>query len=510
MTRKRIFNLSEMSDSHEVLAERPNKFVLLFAYFIIVLLVIALVWAFLGEIDVYIRATGEVRPNDKISTVRSILSGKIKETYIEDGMTVQKGDTLFVIDVQYNLKTLEILERQYNTISCEIENLIRLRECVILSENQFDPSDASQIDYYYRYRKYVTDIDTAVESIENINLDIERFHEDALATRENASDNRNRVMVELSALQLLLNSIESGENLVPDRNGEHHRRYLDFEINIGRYEDLISSKSASLWRMEQLYAVGGVSLTALETAQLELDSILYERDRYVNEIQISVLQGITTLELSVSDIGATIRSADSILALSGGGFSEELLRERYMLDTLTSISEALFSLQNNRDTLHIDIVGLRLILEEAQVLAPISGVVSMFGEMNAGDFIQTGMDIATILPTSKSEHRVMLFVSNADIADIEVGQKTNFRFAALPFMEYGEMPGIITRISSDTYSNDEGQSYYIVEATMDEGSLYDRNGVEAKIVVGMVCDVRVITSTKKIIHWVLEKLDFID
>lgn len=508
MIRQNIINISDMSDSSEMLVERPHKFVSIFAYILITLLAAFLILAFVGEIDVYVRAVGEVRPNDTTSVIRSSVSGRIAETFIVDGTTVQSGDTLFIVDVQEHLNTLEILERQYATASNEIENLILLRESIILGENLFNPNDATQMDYYFKYQKHVTDIETAIEQLSNANLDIERFFTDAHITQDNATRSRNLAVTELSALQSLLDSLERGENLVPHRHTAQHRQYIEYALNLDRYDNLISQKREAVNRMEMLYAVGGVSLNELDTARLELDSVILEQSSYVNEMQISVLQGITNLEWSLSDINAVIRSADSVLSLSGGGFSVELLREKHMLDALTGISEVVFSLQNNQSALQIDITSLRLVVEDAHVIAPIDGVVSMFGEMNVGDLIQAGTDIATVLPVSDGEHRVMLFVSNADISDIEVGQKINFRFAALPFADYGEMSGRITKISTDAISSEPGQSIFIVEAEMDGGSLYNRNGVEATIRVGMVCDARVITNTQSVIHWVLERLGF--
>ena len=525
MTRNSILNISEMSDSREVLVERPHKFVSIFAYILITFLAVALIWAIVGEIDVYVSATGEVRPNDTISTIRSTVNGRVAETGIEDGMIVSKGDVLFTVDVQDHFDTLEIMERQYSTISNEIENLMLLRESVMLGENLFNPRDASQSDYYFRYQKYVADIDAALEQMANTNLDLERFHADALSTRNNASNIRNRTNSELSALQLLLTSIERGENLVPYTNAEQHRRYLDYSMNIERFESMISQQRAKLESLEESYATQGeveeseleesegetkVSESDINEARSELESTIAHRDIFKNDAQISILQSINGLERNVTELNATVLSADSMLGLSDSGFSEELLQERYMLDMLVSISDTLFSLQNNRDTLQLDIGSLRLAIDEARIIAPIDGIVSMFGEMNVGDFIQAGMDIATILPMSDGEHRVILYVSNADIADIEVGQKINFRFAALPFADYGEMPGRVIRISTDARNSEDGQSFFVVEAEMDRGSLHDRSGIEAAIRVGMVCDARVITNTQKIIFWVLERLNFID
>jgi len=510
MNRAIFKNISELTDSREVLTERPHKFVSIFAYILIALLVVALVWSIVGEIDVYVRAPGEARPNDTISTVRSTFSGRVLETNIEDGMTVQRGDILFTVNAQDHLDTLEILERQYATISTEIGNLNLFRESIILGENLFDRDNVYQADYYFRFRQYVASIESAVEQLSNTNWDIERFHADAEATRDSALIAHDHAGSELSALELLYESIVQGRNLVPSRYAQQHRFFIDYEISLQRFARVIDTQRVASDRVERLYEAGGVSRSERDAARLELDATLLERDSFISETRLSVLQGISGLEWNIIEFDAALLGVESILETPGGGFSEELLRERHMLDTLTSISDTLFSLQNNLETLQIDITGLRQAIEDATVVAPIDGVVSMFGEMNVGDFIQTGMDIATILPVSDGEHRVMLLVSNADIADIEEGQRIYFRFAALPFADFGEMPGRVTRISTDAHSSEDGQSFFVVEAEMDSGSLFDRNGVESEIRVGMVCDARVITNTQRIIHWVLERLNFMD
>jgi HlyD family secretion protein len=559
---KMVFrDISEISDSREVLTERPQRFVSVFAYILIALLAIALIWSFVGELDNFVRAAGEVRPNESISTIRSTLSGRVLESHLEEGMVVSRGEILLSIDVQDHLNTMEILEKQRSTIDYEIANLELFRESIIVGENLFDPNDETQIDYYFRYQSFVTDIEFNIEQVRNTNLDIARVSSDAHALRNAALADRNRANSELQALRRLLGALENSENSVAPAHAEHNRRFADHEMSMERYANVIAQRESALVNMEEmitadlaqfevaiersnerltslelLYEIGGVSRNERDAAQFELDSIMLERDRFIeeskheidavqqeissiqleqerftNETKLLVLQEITALERYISDRDAAMQSAHSVLiSVYDMGYSEELVRERHRLDMLTSISDTLFSLQSNLSALMMEISSLRLTIDESQITAPIDGVISMFSEINTGDFIQAGLDIATIIPATDGEFRVMLAVSNEDIAEIEVGQRINFRFAALPFADFGEMPGHITRISTDARSAPDGQSYFIVEAEMDGNSLFDRHGAEAQIRVGMMSDARVITGSQRIIHWVVERLGFAD
>jgi HlyD family secretion protein len=610
--RKEIFrDISEMSDSREVLSERPHKFVSIFVYIIIALIAVALVWAIVGELDVYVRAQGEVRPNERVSTIRNTFPGRIVESSMVDGIVVRRGELLLKVDVQNQLNTIEILERQYESFRNEMDNLELLRTSILSGENLFDRNDVSQMDYYFIYLQFLTDTEFAIEQVRNTNLDIEFFRSDAYITRDTATLSRNRAGTELNALNRLLESIERGENLVPRTNAEHYRRFEDYQMNIQAFENVIAERNATLQRLEslyavdmvrldsvisertialnrlqqlyeldvnrfnimiteqtaalgrleRLYAVGGVSRverdaaqtelnsmraeldrfretsrieresaqfsldsalleqerfielsqTERDSAQFELDSILQEKERFQNETTLSVLREASHLERNIADFNASLRSAESALAVAAErGFNEDLVSERHRLDMLTSISDTLFTLQNNRNALEIDLENLRFAIIDSHIIAPIDGTISMFSEINVGDFVQVGTDIATIIPAALGEHRVMLAVSNEDIADIAVGQEINFRFAALPFNDFGEMTGRVTRISADAHRGANGQSYFLVETEMDGGSLYDRHGDESQIMVGMIAEARVITRSQRIIHWVLERLNFID
>jgi HlyD family secretion protein len=511
MNNKMIADMREMSDSREVLSERPHRFVAVFVYILISLIAAAGVWSFIGEIDYYVKAQGEVRPNDAISTIRSAITGRVIEANLEEGKPVRKGELLFRVDTQTQLSTVEILEKQQTDISTEINNLELLRESVIQGENLFDADNPAQSDYYFKYEKYTTDTAVAAEQVRNTNLDFERLRDDARTSNEIAAENRERAASELDALRVLRDSIESGENTILSEETEHMTRFNDYKLKIERYEAVIVQNAETLARLEKLYAAGGAARKDVEAAQFELDSVRLELDSYKSETLLAVTQSISSLEKNLDDLDATIRSAETALAsVSGRGYSERLVREKAKLDMLSSISDTLFTLQSNLDALKKDLGSLRLAIDEARIVAPIDGTVSLFSEVNAGDYIQSGTEIAAIIPGTGGDYKMLLAISNADIADIQNGQEIHYRFAAFPFDEYGEMTGRVTKISTDARSNSSGQSYYIADAELDGHILYDKQGEAAEIKVGMTAEARVITRSRKIIFWVLDKLNFLD
>ena len=185
----------------------------------------------------------------------------------------------------------------------------------------------------------------------------------------------------------------------------------------------------------------------------------------------------------------------------------QIYHNRSLLDiqnTITSDEKALISLEKNLKS-----IGLNI--EDSIVTAPIAGVVNVTTQINKGDLLQSGQEIATIVPEHNTKYRVEINVSNKDIANIKVGRKIKFHFLALPYKEYGELKGKITSIGIDSKINQQtADSLYLVESTIENKPLYSYKGTKAEIKVGMLCEAQVITKTKKILYYLLEKIDLMD
>ena len=71
--------------------------------------------------------------------------------------------------------------------------------------------------------------------------------------------------------------------------------------------------------------------------------------------------------------------------------------------------------------------------------------------------------------------------------------------------------GTIVKISSDSRTDSKsGTSYYIAECVLDNKEIKNKDGVTKQVLTGMECEARVITKQRKIIFWLLEKMNFID
>ena len=139
----------------------------------------------------------------------------------------------------------------------------------------------------------------------------------------------------------------------------------------------------------------------------------------------------------------------------------------------------------------------------------IAGYINLDMELSFGDYLEHGKFIGSIIPKSGDNLRLQMSVSNKDIADIRIGDKVKCRIDALSYKEYGMIEGEIVRISAGSTGNpDSNLGYYIVEATIPNLKMTSHKGKLSEIKVGMFVEGHIITRTRKIIHYLIEQLNF--
>ncbi len=507
-----IQDIKDMSDSREMLEAKPHFFMAVFVYILLAIIGVALIWAYFGEIEDYAKANGAVRPGDRISTIRNSVSGRVDKVNIEEGMRVKKGDILYTIEINGILIDKDEKAKIVSRLEKENENLLKFKQSIQEEKNLFDSGNADEVDYFNRFQKYLTDRIINIQQMDNSKLDFIQLKGDAEASKKMAEIKLENSKEVLKNQETLLASVEENKNLLQQGNTEYQRKYEDFVFNITRLNSLYDQKSDAYERLKKLYDAGGAARQELDDAKNQMDLTKLDADKFKNEFVMNLQTSIKQSEQSIEELSASIKKWKASLdAYSNMSHNTELALEKLRLDTLVQIEDGLSANRTNLDKAKSELKNLELNLKEATVTSPIEGIVNLYTEINRGDLLQTGIDIAAIVPDTSTEYKIQMMVSNKDIASIKEGQKIKYHFLALPYREYGEVEGIVKKIGTDARVDKEsGTSYYMVEATLEKTELESYKGVKDQIKVGMVCEAQVVTKSRKILWWLLEKINLID
>jgi len=134
--------------------------------------------------------------------------------------------------------------------------------------------------------------------------------------------------------------------------------------------------------------------------------------------------------------------------------------------------------------------------------SPVNGIVQRLYINTIGGVISPGNKIIDIVPQEDSL-LVELNIKPADIAYVHVGQFARLKFSAYDFAIHGSLKGIVTFVSADTITNEEGESFFLVRIKPTKSFLGIKSG-ELPIKIGMTAEADIITDKKTILSYLTE------
>jgi len=501
-----MMDLREMSLSKEAYSTHPHIVFAVFIYGLLAMIIIALIWSYFGQIDMVVKANGMIRPNAKTATVTNAVTGEVKEVYFVDGQFVEQGEVLYIIDFMQHESDKAAVEEKMTTLKHELYSLNLFRESVEAGENRFlysaNDYSANLFDdtyleswnsdmfliYSNRYNKYTVDM----ESI--------RVKSDS-TTKEIVND-MDKTREELDGCLMLKNSIVSGSSLFsPGSYSIYHSRYLDYLLQVEQLNNMYLYEADVYEKKQVLGELGGISIVELNESKNAYDTAKYKLDdymsKYLYEIDTEVRKARISFENLNNSFSHTLAEKNNTI-------------EQLYLETLVSTDNQIKTVEQEILQYESELLKLDSQIEASTVRAQIDGNIYAQTQIIQGSYLMGGINVMTIIPVRESVFIANIYVSNDDILGLEVGMPVRYDIFAMPRREYGEISGVITRISEDINSEQNDLfGYYLVEADVEDKLYYDTQGNAAELRVGMNIDARIITGQQSVLFFLLEKLDML-
>lgn len=140
-------------------------------------------------------------------------------------------------------------------------------------------------------------------------------------------------------------------------------------------------------------------------------------------------------------------------------------------------------------------------VERTRMRAPVRGVVNALPVTTLGAVIRPAESVVEIVPLD-DQLLVEAEVRPQDIAFISAGQAASVKLTAYDYTVYGDLPGVVERISADTFEDEQGNSFYRVIIGLDENRLRDGETV-LPIIPGMVVTADISTGSKTVLDYLL-------
>ncbi len=505
-----IKDIREISDSKEMYESKPHPFLSIFIYILLGCILIAGIWTYFGEIDIVSKGIGVVRPNDNISKVRSKAQGEVLTSNLEEGKKVKKGDVLFTIahddQIVKRLQVEEVLEETEHNL----KQLKKLKDSIEQDKNLFSPTEEKE--YFDRYLKYKQDYEELKNQvfISSKNEIISTTQTEI--SRASYEDKISEYSKKLKQLEDFRKSVRAEKNVFEDKNCTDALVFNNYLFKLYELRKDIENKKMLYDLNIQLDEAGLAagkeledSKVAMEAAQNELKKL---QTATMKEIEDQIKELTSSKQMALHEINKLIIDRE---LLSTNEEQRGLSIQQYKTDTLVALYSQIEELDIAYKSKKRELESIDLSIKDCTITASIDGTINILQEINKGDLISAGTDVATIIPTNDSLYKIEIFMPNREIAGIKAGDMIKYKFEALPYKEYGQLTGHIINISTDArVNNNQGVSGYYVQGSIENKTIYSYKNEPAEIKVGMTCEAHVVTEQKKILYYLLEKINLVD
>jgi adhesin transport system membrane fusion protein len=148
------------------------------------------------------------------------------------------------------------------------------------------------------------------------------------------------------------------------------------------------------------------------------------------------------------------------------------------------------------------LVGLKDRQERTTIKSPVNGYIKDLKVYTVGGVVQPGQEFIEIVPKD-DQLLVEAKINPKDIAFLYPDQPAVVKITAYDFAIYGGLNGKVVSISPDAVTNEEGESFYLVQIRTEENALR-RKGEVLPIIPGMIASVDILTGEKTVMEYLLK------
>ena len=138
------------------------------------------------------------------------------------------------------------------------------------------------------------------------------------------------------------------------------------------------------------------------------------------------------------------------------------------------------------------------------VSAPMDGIVNQILINTTGGVAQPGSPLLEMIPLD-DELILEVEIAPTDIAYVIKDQRAIVQLSAFDFAVYGSLEGVVMNVSADTITKDDGTTWYICLVSIPSDGVTSMSR-KLEILPGMQATVNIVSGSKTILQYLLEKL----
>jgi hemolysin D len=461
-------------------------------WLIIIMLVIAIVWACLGRVDVVAVARGKVIPYGKLKTIQPFEEGIITGIYVVEGQRVKKGQRLIELDSTKKGTDLETVKKSLETSKMERD----------LLKTFFEGRSIHRFVQEYKLP----------DEMKNDLLQLSRVRE-----REYQANRENLMLIMYQCEQqcrIEQNTLVKMENSIPlmeEREARLKERYDWGGIEESNLKKVI--RSVEILEKEEknikaLFEEGVVSRQDWETQYNEL--VLEQKECDIQRAKVKEEKSSFYLEwktvrdellLMKHELQSQIvRAAQAKLKYEEAKQNIEKLKKETEAASINDI----VAKDKNITNLNAELKKAERDVLNHLLCSPVDGIVQGLIPNTIGGVVTPAQPVMTIVPDGTALI-VEAMGLNKDIGFIRIGQDVALKFDTFSFQKYGAVKGKVVSVSPDAIDNERLGLVYKINIGLNS-KVVSLQGKPMNICPGMTVTAEIKTGTRRIVEFFFEPI----
>lgn len=409
------------------------------AYGLMALFVIALVWAYFGQVDIVAVAPGRIIVSERTKVIQPLEASIVKKVRVKDGDRVTAGQVLVELDPTMASADSASVQEQLHTQASEIMRTKALLKALSNSELSAQVTLGLEPDLVYQSNQ------PNQPQAPSIQAQLQSEWQDIRAKLAKLDAEANRRQAEMATVKASIAKLEATLPMAQAREA-------DFKT---------------------LVAQGFMSGHA--TQDKTRDRIELERDLAVQRARLAEVQSTAA--------------------------ETEQAKAAYRTDTQRSLSERLAQASSKHSQLQADSAKATQRERQTQLTAPVAGIVQQLAVHSVGGVVTSAQPLMIVVPDSPTV-TAEVTIANQDIGFVNAGQTAAVKLETFAYTKYGTVDARVEVVTADAVTDDKRGSYYPAILTLSQRDMLI-DGKRIALSPGMNITAEIKTGKRRIIEYLL-------
>ncbi len=391
----------------EVMEKPPSPAGRAVIWAVMLFCVLALIWAFMGKVDIVLVASGQLVPSGRIKAVQAAQLGIVRHLHVAEGQRVMAGEKLLELDPSVTQADQARIAETLQALTLERKRLTLFSDLLSKGTEKQEPFTDMESGRPDDRQTYAGPMALQQQILVSQWSEFQALKIGAEKELEGNLAEQNGVRAGLDKLRAIL-------PLVSERVAAT-RKLVD--------QDLAPRMRWS--ELEQQRVETKKEIDILEYRELQLQSIA---DRIRQEYAGQEARLLKTTHARLAELDKEIAGLEQELAKAG------------------------------------------VLMRRQQLTAPVSGSVHRLAVHTIGGVVKPAEPLMYIVP-DEAGLEVEAWVRNRDIGFVDNGQETEIKVDTFPFTRYGTIPGRVASVSQDAVTDAEHGLVYRAKIILERSTI---------------------------------------